>query len=467
MNSTTSTHLRIWEQNLNCSLISQLHLLNSAHPNDWEVLTLQEPWIGHLGTRNSPHWRVLYPDTYFIDNSKKPCSLILINTNITTNCYEQVHFNSPDVTGVLITHGLSKTMIINIYNDCNHNESIDTVSTLLTSQFPNVIPDDTHIIFSGDFNCHHSWWESPQNTHITSSETTMKPLLNLIFNFDLRMALPPNVPTLCAHSTGNWTRLDNVWCTSHTSDLIVKCDTNPGLQGPNTDHLPILTTLNIPLTQNVPRPSRNFRATNWPDFVDHLASDLNSSPPKLLTSPTELQTALASLNASIKSSIEAIVPMSTPFPFTKRWWTPALTALCKKKNRLAKASHRWCGLPDHNAHNKHRTVTKEYAKLIESLKKEHWEEWLLNISERDLWTANKYVTDPPTDGSRTRMPTLSVTNPGGSTRHTNSNAKKSDTLEKSFFPPPPLIPSIPSTCYPQPANIFKYFSRAQIIRAAN
>ena len=210
------------------------------------------------------------------------------------------------------------------------------------------------------------------------------------------MALPPNIPTLRAHSTGNWTRPDNVWCTSHTSDLIVKCDTDPGLQGPNTDHLPILTTLNIPLTRNVPRPSRNFRATEWTDFVDHLTTDLNNSPPpKLLTSPTELQTALDSLNASIKSTIEAIVPMSTPFPFTKRWWTPALTALRKKKNRSAKASHRWRGLPDHDAHSLHRTVTKEYAKLIESSKKEHWEEWLLNVPERDLWTANKYITDPP------------------------------------------------------------------------
>ena len=100
------------------------------------------------------------------------------------------------------------------------------------------------------------------------------------------MALPPNRPTLRAHSTGNWTRPDNVWCTSHTSDLIINCDTNPGLQGPNTDHLPILTTLDMPLVRNTPRPTRNFHAADWAKFTDHLTNLLNASP--LLTNSTTL-----------------------------------------------------------------------------------------------------------------------------------------------------------------------------------
>ena len=87
--------------------------------------------------------------------------------------------------------------------------------------------------------------------------------------------------------------------------------------------------------------------------------------------------------------------MSMPFLFTKRWWTPTLMATCKRKNRLAKESHHWCGLPDHDAYAQHQVILKEYTKLIESSKKDHWEDWLLKISERDLRTANKYITDPP------------------------------------------------------------------------
>ena len=35
-----------------------------------------------------------------------------------------------------------------------------------------------------------------------------------------------------------------------------------------------------------------------------------------------------------------------------------------------------------------------------------------------------------------------------------------------FFPPPPLSPIVPHSCYPEPANIFRYFTREQIRKVA-
>ena len=95
------------------------------------------------------------------------------------------------------------------------------------------------------------------------------------------------------------------------------------------------------------------------------------------------------------------------------------------------------------------------------------EQWLLNALERDVWTANKYATDPPTDGSRTRMPVLKFTDQLGTPHHTTNNAKKSEALAKSFFPPPPSHPSIPQMCYPCPSDSFKFFTREQIGKAVN
>ena len=121
----------------------------------------------------------------------------MINTNIPTNTYEQLHFDSSDITGICITQGNSKFLVINIYNDCNHNDSIVAVSAQLSLLFPNnIIPDNTHVIMAGDFNCHHEWWEDPHNSHLTSSETAIKPLLDLIYRFDFRMMLPLSIPTL-------------------------------------------------------------------------------------------------------------------------------------------------------------------------------------------------------------------------------------------------------------------------------
>ena len=466
MNSTTTLpHLRIWQQNLNKSLTAQQHLLNSAQPHDWDILLLQEPWFGNTVTRASHHWRVLYPDIHYRDDSATLRSIILVNTNLSTEHYEQIQFQSADVTGISIKTELTSLIILNVYNDCNHNAALEKITNFLEQRFPDDhIPDDQHVIIAGDFNRHHEWWECESNPHLRSSEAMVQPLLDLVNRFDLRMTLPAGIPTLQALSTGNWTRPDNTWCSNHTADLFTLCDTSPGLRGPNTDHVPILSKLEFPLSHNTPKPSRNFRATDWGKFNEHLATLLPPQPSQL-RSREEFLATLSTLTTTLSSTIEATVPLNTPFPFTKRWWTHDLSKLRKMKNRLAKASFRWRGLPDHDSHQEHRDITREYAKLIETTKKEHWEGWLLNASEKDIWTANKYATDPPSDGGKTRIPTLNYVNGEGNPRRSTNNAEKSEALAGVFFPPPPPIPNIPLSCYPQPANIFKFFTRDQIKKA--
>ena len=63
----------------------------------------------------------------------------------------------------------------------------------------------TEILLLGDFNRHHSTWEARHNDHLTSTDQLLNPLLDLIVNMRLEMALPRNIPTLEAQNTGNWT----------------------------------------------------------------------------------------------------------------------------------------------------------------------------------------------------------------------------------------------------------------------
>lgn len=384
----------------------------------------------------------MYPDTHYTDATKPLRSIIFMNANIPTNSYDQLQFKSPNVTGVQITLDRLKFLIINVCSNCKNNDAIDEVSTFLTQKFPlEHVLHDTHVIITGDFNRHHALWEDERNAHLTSSVMVICPLLEIIDNFDLRMALPPFIPTLQAHATGNWTRPDNIWCTSHSVDLFTKCDTNLGLQGPNTDHLPIITSLDIPLPRNDPKPTPNFRTTDWKEFNEVLCTTLSAHPPPtILKSERQFCRTLDSVNLSIKTAVEATVPIPKPLPYTKCWWTKDLTVLCKEKNKLANIAYRWRGLPSHPCHSQLKEANRKYADLIEQTKKEHWEEWLTNASERDIWTANKYTTDPPSDGSRTRIPNLNTTDRDGAPCHTMSNAEKSKILAKSFFPPP--LPSL-------------------------
>ena len=469
MNRNAPQHLRMIQLNLNKSLNAQLHMLNTTRPNDWDVLLIQEPWMAFNGSRATPHWRVLYPKAYFTDTTKPLRSLIMINTSIPTDCYEQIQFQSADVSGIYLKTNDRKFIILNIYNDCKNNESMNAVREFLLTKFPDeYIPNDTHVIIGGDFNRHHPWWESDENEHLSSSEQMIRPLLDLITTFNLHMTLPHGIPTLQAFSTGNWTRPDNVWCSSHSADLIVRCDTSPQTRGPNTDHVPIHIVLNTNLPRNEPRPTRNFRIVDWEKFIEYLTATLEGAPrPRRINSLAEFRAALDTINGAIRVTIDAKVPLTKPLPHTKRWWNSELNALRKKKNRLANLSHKWRGLPDHHSHEEHSRATKEYAALIERTKRQHWEAWLLNASDRNLWTANKYATDPPTDYGRTKMPTLAHTLRDGTQQVATANNDKSAALANALFPLPPPEPAIPATCYPQPADeYFHIFTREQIRLAA-
>ena len=160
----------------------------------------------------------------------------------------------------------------------------------------------------------------------------IQPLLELINRFDLRMALPAKIPTLQALSTGNWTCPDNVWCSSHSSDLFTSCDTDPGQRGPNTNHVPIMSKLDFPLNHNIRKLSRNFHNTDWETFNEHLAPLLSPQPSKRIRTNIEFHIACTKLSRALKTTIKKVVPLNTPFPFTKRWWSHNLSVLRKRKN---------------------------------------------------------------------------------------------------------------------------------------
>ncbi|KAI0308772.1 hypothetical protein OF83DRAFT_1044737, partial [Amylostereum chailletii] len=84
-------------------------------------------------------------------------------------------------------------------------------------------------IWMGDFNRHSPAWDEPRNSHLFTNRNLAAAdvLLNLASHFDMDMALPKHIPTLRAHATKNWTRVDNVWISSEMSNRIVECNTKP------------------------------------------------------------------------------------------------------------------------------------------------------------------------------------------------------------------------------------------------
>ncbi|KIJ06408.1 hypothetical protein PAXINDRAFT_24238, partial [Paxillus involutus ATCC 200175] len=145
------------------------------------------------------------------------------------------------------------------------------------------------------------------------------------------MALPKNMPTLEALATRNWTRPDNVFCSDNTTESIVSCHTEPALRGPLTDHVPILTVLDLEIQRTSIKRMRNFKDVDWKEFQKTLKNKLAKYPPtQPIVTDTELQTTAEGFTKAVMETIEDVVPMSRPSLHVKRWWNRDLTTLRKE-----------------------------------------------------------------------------------------------------------------------------------------
>ncbi|KAM5538790.1 hypothetical protein V8D89_007512 [Ganoderma adspersum] len=128
---------------------------------------------------------------------------------------------------------------------------------------------------------------------------------------------------------------------------------------------------------------------------------------------------------------DGAVPVAKPCPYSKRWWTPELTALKRAARRLSNRAARRRASPEDAAAA--RATSHEYHTAIRRQKRLHWRTYVESATEQTIWQASKYVTQAPEDTLASRLPALKLSD--GSVAQ--SCSEKRDTLMAQFFPAPP------------------------------
>ena len=107
------------------------------------------------------------------------------------------------------------------------------------------------MLWGGDFNHHHPMWDKERNCHLFTAAALREAdkLLALVMDYGMEMLLPKDVPTLEVMVTKNWTCLDNVFGSNNVGDKVIYCTTDPWSRGPGTDHVLILTVLELPVVR--------------------------------------------------------------------------------------------------------------------------------------------------------------------------------------------------------------------------
>lgn len=117
-------------------------------------------------------------------------------------------------------------------------------------------------------------------------------------------------------------------------------------------------------------------------------------------------------------------------------------------------------------HAEHTHIHTIYGDALKLAKIQHWTDFLEEATEREMWIANKYISNPVGDSGLTRIPTLNSTNDNGQPIEAVTNTDKSDLLAAAFFPTRPADSSVPDNpAYPEPVDYKCNITREQICRA--
>ena len=207
------------------------------------------------------------------------------------------------------------------------------------------------------------------------------------------MALPQDTPTLESCNTGNWTWPDNVWRNTDAPSPFISCSVNPALQPAHTNHLPIISVINLTYTLCKQDIRFNYKNVDWKTYNESLKNNLTEVA-TLLNRPIELtQTIKITTNLlfeAINKTTGEVVPLIKITPHMKRWWTKELMILHKSRNRAGTEHYRWHSLPDHPSHLNYQMENRAFTVAIEKAKAEHWKEWINHASGEDIWAIHRY-----------------------------------------------------------------------------
>ena len=269
----------IWQQNINKSRTCQHDLISSGKliEKGIDIVAFQEPSVNAFNkTIASKDWKAIYPSTHE-SSPQMTRTLILVRDGILTDSWEQLEIQSGDVTAIRIKGAWGRITIFNIYNDCKHDNTIEMLTKYHRIHATELLgtaetQDEHHLLWVGDFNRHHPYWDVPENNGLFTrgAMEQAETLLQALAEIGLEMALAAGTPTHEHYVTKRWSRLDQVFATEHTLETIEQCEALLDEQGINTDHFPIVTTLNLTLALAPRKEVRNYWDVDWKTYCDKL-----------------------------------------------------------------------------------------------------------------------------------------------------------------------------------------------------
>jgi exonuclease III len=381
----------------------------------FDIISIQEPWINSTQSttycpRSSPY-HLIFPT----EGRARTC--IYINKKIPISQWQAG--TSPDYCWVRITTPTGQLITIhNIYSPSPRSFTTRLWDTPIPQLQQTLELPGSHLI-TGDFNLHHPVWGG-DNVHQYHQGADL--LLHIITQYQLNLSLPPG--TITREKGEEHSTLD---LSLYTSNLNSKINSYITTEFSGSDHLPIITTINLQQEQEYSSQGQKC----WKK-INYQALELETSnllPPTSLETIEQVDNYIHYLTTFIQNLIHQTVPTARISKHSKLWWNEEVGNAIKEERR---ARRRWNTYHSEESWNNFQISTQLKKKLITKAKQAHWRQGLheASISPEGIWKLVKWAhTKSYKPPQSVKMPDIQYSQGLATT-----NEEKADALRQRFYP---------------------------------
>ena len=420
-----STKITLLQYNVNKSRDKVLiGLLNDKKVDKFDFLAIQEPWRNpiSIGKGYNPG----NSQFYLIEkDSKDAKTAIYVNKRIPRSYISEIYKEKDLILLKYQSKNAKSVYIYNIYNPpISHSAReapvlFKTLERLLKSH------KGEHQIVLGDFNLHHSLWNSP---NYRLSHYIAEDLIDIMSQIGATLYTPKGLATRdCQRGLFHeQTTIDLIFSTN----LIEKCAPRYDLDQ-SSDHIPIATTLYIERPQNTPQTKQLWAKIDLEAFLKAIDNDtqLQGLLSTTLANRESIDLYIAALQSAINRAISLSVPIKRGSKYDKGFWNQDCEAAVRETRKLRRV---YSSRPTAQNWENFKNQRNAKGKTLNKAKRAFYREKVKEIAQKSPWSLYKWAKKQEKGNIQSFIPTLKA--PEGYLAI--SIEDKATLLRKTAFPKP-------------------------------
>ncbi|KAJ3562896.1 hypothetical protein NPX13_g8391 [Xylaria arbuscula] len=398
-------------------------MLRDPNVLEFDVIAVQEPWRNpYQATTHHPakaRFHLCYPG----ETEEGPARVCLFINKSIDHLRWQFKEHTRDICTWIVTLANEQHLVLhNIYNPGQTASDRQSVLPLLRQILDEYSHEEQIVL--GDFNLHHELWGG---ISVRETDQEADDLIEIMEDYSLTNTLSPG--TVTYEEAGARTTIDLCLATMGLVDRVIRSEVDRGLDH-DSDHLPIVTILDLRVIQLIKEPTRKWKELNGEKFQTALTQKLPElCKPRTLTA---LEEYVRKVTTAIWEAADMAVPKRHFCNKSKEGWNEDCKRVLMEAKRLRRAHALYNTEETWEAYRAARNLkTKTIRKALQQIHRDKVGK--AAESPESLWQIAKWARNR---GNQAPNITPELRHPTTGQKAIKAE-EKAQLLRETFFPLPP------------------------------